>query len=49
MDWIREQVNKRMTFDAVYFQQASPAIAVNCGPGTFGLLLREMDKEDKED
>ncbi|MBO4637375.1 MAG: DegV family EDD domain-containing protein, partial [Clostridiales bacterium] len=46
MDWIREQINKRMTFDEVYFRQASPAIAVNCGPGTFGLLLREKDKED---
>ena len=48
MDWIREQINKRMTFDEVYFQQASPAIAVNCGPGTFGLLLREKDKEEKK-
>jgi fatty acid-binding protein DegV len=48
LDWIREQINKRMSFDEVYFQQASPAIAVNCGPGTFGLLLREKDKEDKK-
>ena len=47
MDWIREQINKKMTFDEVYFRQASPAIAVNCGPGTFGLLLREKDKTDK--
>ena len=49
MDWIREQINKRMTFDEVYFRQASPAISVNCGPGTFGLLLREKDKEDKKE
>lgn len=47
LDWIREQINKKMSFDEVYFKQASPAIAVNCGPGTFGLLLRERDKEDK--
>ena len=47
MDWIAEQINKKMTFDEIYFRQASPAIAVNCGPGTFGLLLREKDKEDK--
>ncbi len=47
LDWIREQINKKMHFDEVYFRQASPAIAVNCGPGTFGLLLREKDKEDK--
>ena len=48
LDWIREQINKRMTFDEVYFQQAAPAISVNCGPGTFGLLLREKDRGDRE-
>ncbi|MBP5186774.1 MAG: DegV family EDD domain-containing protein [Clostridiales bacterium] len=48
LDWIREQIEKRIKFDEVYFQQASPAIAVNCGPGTFGLLLREKDKEDNK-
>ena len=48
LDWIREQIDKKMAFDEVYFRQASPAIAVNCGPGTFGLLLREIDKEDKK-
>ena len=48
LDWIREQITKKVKFDEVYFQQASPAIAVNCGPGTFGLLLREKDKEDKK-
>ncbi|MBO4649882.1 MAG: DegV family EDD domain-containing protein [Clostridiales bacterium] len=47
LDWIREQIEKRIKFDEVYFQQASPAIAVNCGPGTFGLLLREKDKDDQ--
>jgi len=47
LDWIREQIEKKMAFDEVYFRQASPAIAVNCGPGTFGLLLREKDKEEK--
>ena len=48
LDWIREQIDKKITFDEVYFRQASPAISVNCGPGTFGLLLREKDKEDKK-
>ncbi len=43
MDWIRQQVEKHMTFDRIYFQQASPVIAVNCGDGTFGLLIREAD------
>jgi DegV family protein with EDD domain len=37
-DWIREQIEKHMHFDEIYFKQASPAIAVSCGPGTFGLL-----------
>ena len=41
MDWIRSQIEKRAEFEHIYFVQASPAIAVNCGPGTFGLLLRE--------
>ena len=48
LDWIREQIDKKIRFDEVYFRQASPAISVNCGPGTFGLLLREKDKEDKK-
>ena len=40
-DWIREQIERRMKFDEIYFKQASPAIAVNCGAGTFGLLYRD--------
>ncbi len=39
-DWIKEQIEKRMSFDEIYFKQASPAISVNCGPGTFGLLYK---------
>ena len=40
-DWIREQIEKTMEFDEIYFKQASPAVSVNCGPGTFGLLYVE--------
>lgn len=40
-DWIREQIEKVMDFDEIYFKQASPAVSVNCGPGTFGLLYVE--------
>lgn len=40
-DWIREQVEKHVHFDEIYFKQASPAVSVNCGPGTFGLLYME--------
>ena len=40
-DWIRDQIEKYMHFDEIYFKQASPAVSVNCGPGTFGLLFVE--------
>ena len=40
-DWIAEQIEKQMHFDEICFKQASPAIAVNSGPGTFGLLYLE--------
>ena len=40
-DWIKEQIEKRMSFDEIYFKQASPAISVNCGAGTFGLLYKD--------
>ena len=38
LDFIREEVEKRMSFDRIYFQAGSPSIAVNVGPGTFGLI-----------
>ncbi len=40
-DWIAEQVDKYVHFDEIYFKQASPAVSVNCGAGTFGLLYME--------
>ncbi|MCR4989958.1 MAG: DegV family EDD domain-containing protein [Lachnospiraceae bacterium] len=36
---IKTMIEGRMKFDEICFQKASPAIAVNCGPGTFGLLF----------
>ena len=36
---IEEQVEKRVHFQRVIFQKASPAISTNCGPGSFGLLF----------
>ncbi|MCR5790081.1 MAG: DegV family EDD domain-containing protein [Lachnospiraceae bacterium] len=36
---IAEEIAKKMSFEEIHFHQASPAIAVNCGPGTFGLLF----------
>ena len=46
LDWIKQQIELKAHFKDVFFIQASPAIAANCGPGTFGLLF--MDKELKK-
>ena len=40
LDHIMKLVEARVHFDNVYFQKASPTIAVNSGPGTFGLLFK---------
>ncbi|MDY5576035.1 MAG: DegV family protein [Lachnospiraceae bacterium] len=39
LEEIKEQVEHIVTFEHIFFQKASPAIATNCGPGTFGLLF----------
>lgn len=39
LDFIRKTVENKISFEHVYCQKASPSIAVNCGPGTFGLLF----------
>ncbi|MCR5788808.1 MAG: DegV family EDD domain-containing protein [Lachnospiraceae bacterium] len=36
---IREEVLKKVPFEKVYLQKASPAVSINSGPGTFGLLF----------
>ena len=36
---LEEQVKKKADFQEIIFQRASPAISINCGPGTFGLLF----------
>ena len=43
IELIREYINGKMKFDKIWFQKAAPAIAVNCGVGTFGLLYREKE------
>ena len=43
LQWIEAQTRKYVEFETVFYQKAAPAIAVNCGPGTFGLLF--MRKE----
>ena len=41
IDTIEMLIEETVHFDEIIFRQASPAISVNCGPGTFGLLMRE--------
>lgn len=43
---IEEFVRKKVIFDRVIYQKASPAISINCGMGAFGLLF--MLKGGKE-
>ena len=40
LDHIKNIVERKIVFEHIYFQKASPAIAVNSGPGTFGLLFK---------
>ena len=42
LDYIKEEIARRVTFDQIIFQKASPVIALNCGPGTFGLLYKKI-------
>ena len=37
---IRDEVQEIVAFEKVYLQKASPAISINCGPGSFGLLFK---------
>ena len=43
IEFIREYIEEKMKFEKIWFQKAAPAIAVNCGAGTFGLLYRERE------
>ncbi len=36
---VKEEVSSVVKFDKIYLQKASPAISINCGAGTFGLLF----------
>ena len=38
LDKIRDEVEKIVHFDEIRTQEASPAVAIDCGPGTFGLI-----------
>ena len=43
LDMIREEIEKKVKFERIIFQQASPVIALNCGPGTFELLYKKAE------
>ncbi|MCR4780098.1 MAG: DegV family EDD domain-containing protein [Ruminiclostridium sp.] len=38
LESIRDEIEKKYSFDEIIFQEACPAVAVNAGSGTFGLL-----------
>lgn len=42
LEIIRKEIEKKYHFDEIIFQEACPAVAVNAGPGTFGLLFSYM-------
>lgn len=41
LEIVRKEIEKRADFERIIFQKASPVIALNCGPGTFGLLYKK--------
>ena len=42
---ITKEVKEKDATENIIYQKASPAVAINCGPGTFGLLFAKMDDE----
>lgn len=42
LQWIKAEVEKKVKFEEVVFQKASPANATNCGPGSFGLIFERL-------
>ena len=41
---IEKQVKRKVSFENIIYQKASPAVSTNCGPGTFGLLFLLKDE-----
>ena len=39
---IVNEVKKYQNFKEIYFTEASAAVAMNCGPGTFGLIFKKV-------
>ncbi|MCR4605111.1 MAG: DegV family EDD domain-containing protein [Eubacterium sp.] len=43
MQWIQDRIDDRGGFDRVIFQEASTAVAINCGLNSFSLVFVEKD------
>ena len=41
LEYIRSEIEKNQKFDAYYFQQTSPVVAISFGPGSFGINVVE--------
>ncbi len=46
LEFIQALVRQHCSFERIYVQKASSAIASNCGPGTFGLLFIRKNEVD---
>ncbi|MBP5282757.1 MAG: DegV family EDD domain-containing protein [Lachnospiraceae bacterium] len=44
LDYIHQEITRLVDFEQIIFQKASPVIALNCGPGTFGLLYKKTNR-----
>jgi len=39
LNFVNEEIDKRISFDELYEEQASATVSCNCGPNTFGILF----------
>lgn len=46
LNWVKEEIEKIVHFENIFFVKAAPSVAVNCGPGTFGLLFKNKGYEE---
>ncbi len=46
LKWVASEVDRIVHFENVFFQKAAPSVAVNCGPGTFGVLFKLKGDDD---
>lgn len=45
---IEEQVKRKVPFEHIIYQKASPSVAINCGPGSFGLMYMLKYQRDEQ-